>query len=183
MSRDVQISKFMSLVLRHSPEEAGLTLDENGWVDFDDLYRAIDVRFGVAKAEVERIVAENPKKRFTLINNRIRAAQGHSVGIDLQLTPSAPPAMLYHGTKTEFLASILKEGLQSQSRQHVHLSNDIETARIVARRRKGADAILAVDSSAMSNDGIVFFLSENDVWLTDHVAPRYLKHLTERDLP
>jgi putative RNA 2'-phosphotransferase len=182
MSKDVQVSKFMSLVLRHAPEEAGLTLDESGWTDFDLLCRVIEDRFHVSGAEVERIVAENPKKRFTLVDNRFRAAQGHSVEVDLALVPSTPPPRLYHGTKAEFLDGIFEEGLKSQSRQHVHLSQDIETARTVARRRKGTDTILAIDSDAMAKEGISFFLSENGVWLTDHVAPRYLKRLTEQEL-
>lgn len=91
--------------------------------------------------------------------------------------------MLYHGTKQEFLPAILREGLTSQSRQHVHLSKDIETARIVARRRKGKDVILKVDSAAMAGDGLVFFLSDNGVWLTDSVPPRYLRDISERELP
>ncbi len=182
MSRDVQISKFMSLVLRHAPEEAGLVLDDNGWVDFDQLCRVIETRFHAPKPDVERIVAENPKKRFTLEGNRIRAAQGHSVAIDLDLSPTAPPDILYHGTKLEFLGPIFEQGLKSQSRQHVHLSKDIATARIVAARRKGADAILAVDSATMAKDGTLFFLSENGVWLTSHVPSRYLKQLTEQEV-
>lgn len=182
MSKDVQISKFMSLVLRHAPEEAGLVLDDNGWVDFDRLCQVIEKRFRVQKSEVERIVAENPKKRFVLEDGRIRAAQGHSVEVDLGLLPSSPPATLYHGTKADFLGPIFEQGLKSQSRQHVHLSKDIATAKIVAARRNGQDAILAVDSGAMAHDGILFFLSENGVWLTDHVPSRYLKQLTEQEV-
>lgn len=183
MPADIQISKFMSLVLRHVPEQAGLTLDENGWADLGALCAVIERKFGASAAEVARIVVENPKKRFAIEGDRIRAVQGHSIDIDLGLAPSIPPVMLYHGTKEEFLPAILREGLTNQSRQHVHLSKDIETALIVARRRKGKDAILKVDSAAMAGDGLIFFLSDNGVWLTDHVPPRYLHSISERELP
>ncbi len=183
MPNDTQISKFMSLVLRHAPDEASLSLDENGWADFGALCTAIQAKFGAPPTEVARIVAENPKKRFALEGNRIRAVQGHSVDIDLGLSPSLPPATLYHGTKEEFLPGILQEGLTRQSRQHVHLSKDLETALIVARRRNGKNAILQVDSAAMVKDGASFFLSDNGVWLTDHVSPRYLLQMPERELP
>lgn len=179
MSKDVQISKFMSLVLRHAPEQAGLVLDENGWTDFNLLCEALETRFHVSRTDIERIVAENPKKRFTVSGNRIRAAQGHSVDIDLALTASTPPKQLYHGTKADYLGSILADGLKSQSRQHVHLSKDIETALIVARRRQGPNAILLVDSEKMAKDGVLFYQSENGVWLTEHVAPHYLTQLSE----
>src|SRR5438045_3186357 len=99
MPNDTQISKFMSLVLRHAPEEAGLSLDENGWADFDKLCAVLQSKFGASAAEIQRIVEENPKKRFAIDGNRIRAVQGHSVDIDLGLAPSVPPAILYHGTK------------------------------------------------------------------------------------
>ncbi|MFA6153854.1 RNA 2'-phosphotransferase [Mesorhizobium sp.] len=183
MPNDTQISKFMSLVLRHAPQEAGLSLDENGWADFGMLCAVIHTKFGASTADVLRIVEENPKKRFAIDGNRIRATQGHSVDVDLGLPPSVPPYMLYHGTKEEFLPSILREGLTSQSRQHVHLSNDVETALIVARRRAGKSVILQVDSAAMTRDGMSFFLSDNGVWLTNHVSPRYLTHMLERELP
>jgi len=183
MPNEVQISKFMSLVLRHAPEEAGLALDENGWADLGALCAVIERKFGASTTDVARIVAENPKKRFAIEGDRIRAVQGHSVDIDLGLAASAPPAILYHGTKDQFLPAILREGLRSQSRQHVHLSKDIETALIVARRRKGKDVILKIDSAAMAGDGLIFFLSDNGVWLTDHAPPRYLQQISERELP
>lgn len=183
MPNDIQISKFMSLVLRHAPEEAGLTLDENGWADLGALCAVIERKFGASSADVARVVSENPKKRFAIAGDRIRAVQGHSVDIELGLAPTVPPTLLYHGTKEEFLPAILREGLTGQSRQHVHLSTDIETAYIVARRRKGKDAILRIDSAAMAGDGLTFFLSDNGVWLTDSVPPRYLREISERELP
>ena len=183
MPNDTQISKFMSLVLRHALQEAGLSLDENGWANLGTLCAVIERKFGASVADVARVVAENPKKRFAIEGDRIRAVQGLSVGIDLGLAPTLPPAVLYHGTKEAFLSAILREGLLSQSRQHVHLSKDVETARIVARRRQGKDVILRIDSATMAGDGITFFLSDNGVWLTDHVPPRYLHQISERELP
>lgn len=183
MPDDIQISKFMSLVLRHAPQQAGLVLDESGWADLGALCAAIERKFGASQADVTRVVAGNPKKRFAIEGDRIRAVQGHSVDIDLGLAPSLPPALLYHGTKEDFLPAILREGLTRQTRQHVHLSKDIETARIVARRRKGKDVILQVDSAAMAGHGVIFFLSDNSVWLTDSVPSRYLRDISERELP
>jgi putative RNA 2'-phosphotransferase len=122
MPNDTQISKFMSLVLRHAPQEAGLSLDENGWADLGALCTIIQAKFGASAGDVARIVAENPKRRFAIEGNRIRAVQGHSVDVDLGLAPTIPPDALYHGTKEEFLPAILREGLTRQSRQHVHLS-------------------------------------------------------------
>lgn len=174
MPNDTQISKFMSLVLRHAPQDAGLTLDENGWTDFKRLCHVIWDRFGVSADEVRRIVNENPKKRFTIDGNRIRAAQGHSVEVDLELRPSAPPDILFHGTKEGFLPAILREGLTKQARHHVHLSPDVATAEKVAERRKGGDVVLKVDAKAMVARGFLFFLSENGVWLTDSVPPEFL---------
>ena len=135
MPNDTQISKFMSLVLRHAPQEAGLSLDENGWADLGALCAVIQAKFSASAIDVQRIVDENPKKRFAIDGNRIRAVQGHSVDIDLGLAPSVPPAILYHGTKEEFLPSILHDGLTSQSRQHVHLSKGPASWRGGAREK------------------------------------------------
>ncbi|WP_442577626.1 RNA 2'-phosphotransferase [Mesorhizobium sp. ASY16-5R] len=179
MPNDTQISKFMSLVLRHAPQEAGLVLDENGWTDFTRLCEVIRERFGVSADEVLRIVDECPKKRFTIDENRIRAAQGHSVEVDLELRPSAPPDILFHGTKERFLAAILKEGLTRQARHHVHLSSDIATATKVAERRKGDDVVLKIDAKAMAAGGFLFFLSENGVWLTNAVPPEFLSKIDQ----
>lgn len=177
MSKDTQISKFMSLVLRHAPQEAGLTLDEHGWADFGSLCGVIAEKFGVTAADVRRIVDENPKKRFSIEGGRIRAVQGHSVDVDLSLRPVTPPDVLYHGTNQRFLSAILTEGLTKQARHHVHLSPDIATATIVAGRRKGQDVLLRIDAKAMAASGLAFFLSENGVWLTDHVPPEFLSQI------
>lgn len=178
MSVDTQISKFLSLVLRHAPEEAGLALDEHGWADLNQLCAVVGQRFGASASDVRRVVEESPKKRFSIDGERIRAVQGHSIDIDLGLVRVQPPDRLFHGTKESFLQAIFREGLTKQSRQHVHLSSDTRTAVVVASRRKGKNAILEVDAMKMAAAGMDFFVSENGVWLTDRVAPEFLR-LTE----
>lgn len=176
MSNLVQTSKFLSLVLRHKPEEIGLSLDENGWTDVDELIRLVNQHGKpLTRDLLERIVTENDKKRFAFSDDgkRIRASQGHSVEIDLALTPSAPPELLYHGTATRFLDSIRATGLHSANRQHVHLSRDIETATKVGQRH-GKPAILTIRAGAMHAAGRVFYLSANGVWLTDLVPVEFI---------
>ncbi|MEI2299816.1 RNA 2'-phosphotransferase [Ensifer sp. MJa1] len=180
--RDTAVSKFMSYVLRHAPQEAGLEIDSQGWVAFSDLATAVSARFDVGKDELLRIVDESPKKRFTLSGERIRAAQGHSVAVDVGLAPQMPPKTLYHGTQADKIAAIMVAGLLKMERQHVHLSIDPETAKTVARRRRGQSAILKIDAERMHSDGGVFFLSENGVWLTETVKPDYISPLTETEI-
>jgi len=175
MSVDTQISKFLSLVLRHAPEEAGLALDEHGWADLNQLCTVVGQRFGASPSDVRRVVEESPKKRFSIDGERIRAVQGQSVDIDLGLVTTQPPDCLFHGTKESLLQAIFREGLTKQSRHHVHLSSDARTALIVASRRKGKNAILEVDARKMAPAGINLFVSENGVWLTDRVAPEFFK--------
>ena len=175
-----QQSKFLSLVLRHAPEKAGLTLDAQGWVAVDDLLA------GCAKAgqKIDRdtlaeIVATSDKKRFTLSDDgtRIRAAQGHSVTVELGHDPKEPPATLFHGTAAKSVAAIKKEGLKPGRRQQVHLSMDVETATKVGMRH-GKPVVLEVDAQAMHRSGAAFFQADNGVWLTDLVPPQYLTILT-----
>ena len=170
------LSKFLSYVLRHAPHEIGLTLGAGGWVETSDLIAKARTHGRQLTPELlHEIVATNDKKRFTLSpdRTRIRAAQGHSVEIDLDLVPTMPPQLLYHGTAAKVLDKILAEGLKPQSRRHVHLSLDRETARKVGMRH-GTPAILLVDAGRMHRDGVHFFEADNGVWLTDHVAPHYL---------
>ena len=181
--RDVDISKFMSRVLRHAPEQAGLVLDESGWTDFSALCSAVTKRFGASAEDVRRVVDENPKKRFVVEGGRIRAAQGHSVAVDLGLQPAVPPPSLFHGTKAASLRAILREGLTKQARHHVHLSPDAQTARVVALRRKGDDVILKIDAGRMAMEGFTFFKSENGVWLTDQVPPAFITSIGHEAQP
>lgn len=170
------ISKFLSLVLRHSPQTIGLELDAEGWADVPELLaRAARRQPGITREVLELVVHTNDKKRFAFNEDgsRIRASQGHSVSVDLGLEHREPPEYLYHGTVSKFIPAIRAGGLQKMSRQHVHLSGDKETATIVARRR-GVPVILVVRSGQMFRDGLVFYLSANGVWLTDAVPPAYL---------
>ncbi len=170
------ISKFMSYVLRHNPGDAGLEMDQQGWVDAHDLVVAIRERFGdFSHDDLDTIVVSSDKQRFQLIDGRIRANQGHSVSVNLDLPVMTPPAVLYHGTKLDYLPSIMANGLNKASRHHVHLSATIDIAEIVAKRRKGASVILQINTAEMPGP---FHLSENGVWLVDYVAPEYISQLS-----
>jgi putative RNA 2'-phosphotransferase len=171
---ETEVSKYMSYVLRHAPDAAGLTLDGEGWVSFDELEKALTSKYDVSRAEIIAIIENNPKKRFTLVDNRIRANQGHSVEVDLVLTVVEPPADLFHGTSAIAWHSIEREGLKKMQRHHVHLSADVETAKIVALRRKGEHVILRVDAARMFSEGHSFFVSDNGVWLAESVPVQYL---------
>ncbi|MGD1809466.1 RNA 2'-phosphotransferase [Dapis sp. BLCC M126] len=180
-SRLVKISKYLSLVLRHHPEKIGIKLDSHGWVAIEELLEAAkNHNFPIIQTELYTVVEKNDKKRFSLDSTEtfIRANQGHSVEVDLQLKPQIPPDTLYHGTVIHVIDSIKKTGLQKISRHHVHLSNDITTARNVAKRRKGKSIVLVVDAMAMSEDGYKFYLSHNNVWLVDEVPTKYLQILS-----
>ena len=178
-----RVSKFISLLLRHKPEVLDLEMDAAGWVSVEALLAGLQAQHDVTMADIEAIVAADEKGRYTLADGRIRANQGHSVTVELGLTPVAPPATLYHGTVAKFLDAILTEGLRPQARQHVHLSPDITTARQVGGRR-GKPVVLLVDCAALSSAGHLFYLSDNGVWLTDHVPSACLSVLKpERGCP
>jgi putative RNA 2'-phosphotransferase len=173
----VRTSRRISMVLRHRPESAGLTLDPNGWVPVADLLAALRI----SRAELDVIVTENDKQRFAIETRAdgielIRASQGHSrrVEIDLDLPPAAPPAILFHGTPAANLPSITRDGLRSQSRHHVHLSLDVPTASRVGHRRSADVVVLRVAAAEMAAAGHVFHRSDNGVWLTATVPPGFL---------
>ncbi|WP_433341774.1 RNA 2'-phosphotransferase [Micromonospora sp. CA-111912] len=171
----VKLSKRMSRALRHEPHRLGLTPDRAGWVLVDDLLAALRVGRDV----LDMVVAENDKQRFAVERGpdgieRIRANQGHSIPVELGLPPAAPPDRLYHGTGAAALDPIRATGLHRGGRHHVHLSEDLETARRVGARRGGAVVVFTVDAAAMARDGHVFHRSANGVWLTDAVPARYL---------
>lgn len=170
-----RIGKFISLILRHDPQKIGLTLDANGWANVDELISNSakhKVRF--TRKELEEIVVTNDKKRYSFNEDqtKIRANQGHSINIDLELEPISPPPFLYHGTPEKFVASIKEEGLKPMNRQYVHLSADKETATKVGARR-GKPYIFTILTGIMHEDGIVFYKAANGVWLTDYVDPKY----------
>ncbi|MCU0829615.1 MAG: RNA 2'-phosphotransferase [Tabrizicola sp.] len=176
MKTDKDISRFLSLVLRHEPGKIGIVLDNQGWVAIDTLLSALP--FPLERPALEKLVRESDKQRFAISSDgaMIRANQGHSVSVDLGLAASDPPEVLYHGTVEKFLPSILAEGLVKGSRHHVHLSANIETAQKVGDRR-GSAIILVVAAQQMVADGHRFFVSDNGVWLTEHVPAPYLTRL------
>jgi len=172
----VKLSKFMSLVLRHKPEVIGLQLDEHGWVSVEELMDKMNQKGKkIDREALNFIVENNSKKRFAFNDtlDKIRASQGHSIDINLGYTAQQPPEMLYHGTATRFLDSILQTGLEKRNRHHVHLTADKSTATQVGQRH-GKVIILEVLAQKMFEDGYQFFVSENGVWLTDNVPTKYI---------
>ncbi len=167
----------MSLVLRHQPETAKLTLEPGGWVPIDDLLAgAANAGMTFTRDELEEVVELCDKQRFAIdpTDTKIRANQGHSTEVDLQLEPAEPPAELFHGTPERNLAAVLQTGLVKMARHHVHLSPDTQTATKVGSRR-GKPVILIIDAARMRADGHVFYCSANGVWLVEHVPPQYLR--------
>lgn len=172
-----KISKFLSLVLRHKPEVIGISLDQNGWVGVDVLLEAMNKNGKqVDRPLLEEVVATNNKKRFAFNEDKskIRASQGHSVDIELGLKEIQPPDKLFHGTAKKNVDSIFKIGLEKRGRNHVHLSSDDITA-IKVGGRHGKPVVLVVMSGEMHRDGMKFYRSENGVYLTDSVDPRYIR--------
>jgi len=171
---NVRISKKLSRYLRHEPEKIGLQLDKAGWADVDDILAALRI----TRAQLDEVVTTNDKQRFAFSDDgtRIRASQGHSIPVELDLPRRTPPATLYHGTIARFLDDIQRTGLRPMARHHVHLSATIDTATKVGARR-GKPVILVIDAAAMDAKGTPFWLSANGVWLTDHVPPGHLRPL------
>lgn len=173
--RLVRISKYLAKHLRHEPERIGIELDEHGWVEVEALLAAAAAHgFPISRDELDQVVAGNDKQRYALEAGRIRASQGHSVTVDLDLPATGPPAVLYHGTAGRSVAAIRAEGLRPMSRHHVHLSPDRETATRVGARR-GTPVVLIVDSGAMHTAGHAFRRSANGVWLVDGVPPAFIR--------
>jgi putative RNA 2'-phosphotransferase len=175
--RKTKISKFLSLVLRHKPEEIGLTLGENGWADVAALQAAC-AAYGktFTFAELEEVVETSDKKRFAFNETRteIRASQGHSLDIEIEFESKAPPATLYHGTAEKNVGAIFAGGLQKMKRHHVHLSADTETAYKVGARH-GKPVIFVIKTESMCAEGFEFFISANGVWLVREVPPKFLE--------
>ena len=169
-------SKYISLILRHKPEVIGISLDEHGWADVDSLIRGISRSRPFTMEMLEEIVNTDEKQRYSFNEDRtlIRANQGHSVPVDVELPVVSPPEILYHGTGKKYVDSIERMGLIPKSRLYVHLSGDADTARKVGQRH-GAPYIYEVMSGQMEKDGFVFYRSVNGVWLTKTVPARYLR--------
>jgi putative RNA 2'-phosphotransferase len=173
-------SRFLSYVLRHNPAAIGLTLQDGGWVDVDSLLAAMARhRRPIDRRTLERLVAGTDKQRFQRDGDRIRAAQGHSLPVDLHLDPVTPPAVLYHGTADRFLTDIMANGLVPGRRNHVHLSADPRTATAVGARH-GRPVVLAIDAAGMHHDGHVFHHAANGVWLTTHIPPQWINRMQNR---
>jgi putative RNA 2'-phosphotransferase len=178
MNRQVELSKFIALILRHKPSVIGLTLDDHGWANVDDLIKGIrssgkNISFDVLK----EIVANDNKQRYSFNEDctKIRANQGHSINVDVELHEAIPPDVLYHGTSERSLSSIRSEGIKSMNRLYVHLSSDEETA-VKVGKRHGKPFVLLIDTKKMKEDNIVFYKSENNVWLTKYIDPKYIKN-------
>jgi len=171
-----KISKLLSLVLRHKPQAIGIQLDENGWADVATLLSKItDQKFHVSMDDLKLVVTNNDKQRFIFNEDysSIRANQGHSIEVNVELEQMIPPNKLYHGTSLKNKEDILVQGLSKMNRQHVHLSADTSTA-VTVGGRHGKPIVFIVDTKRMHEDGKFFYKSKNGVWLCDAVAPIYL---------
>ena len=169
----IRKSKTLSYLLRHNPED--LAMDSNGWVYVDDVLKKLNM----TSDDLKEIVKNNDKKRFGFNEDetKIRANQGHSIDVDVELKEIQPPTFLYHGTSPTFVKEIMKSGgLSKMKRQHVHLSSDEYAAYKVGKRHSKHlfPAILTIQSYKMYKDGFKFFLSENGVWLTEYVPKKYI---------
>ena len=169
------ISKYIALILRHKPETIGISLDEHGWADVDELIKGISKTYEFDMGMLEEIVATDNKQRYSFNEDHtlIRANQGHSVPVDVELEEVEPPETLFHGTGEKYTASIDEQGLIPKSRLYVHLSDDRETA-VKVGQRHGKPVVYVVKSGEMYKDGYVFFRSVNGVWLTKEVPIKFL---------
>ena len=173
---DITLGKFISLILRHKPEVIGITLDREGWADTCELINGINASgHSIDMETLERIVRENNKQRYSFSEDRskIRANQGHSITVDVNMREALPPEKLYHGTAERFLDSIRRDGIRKMSRQFVHLSKDTETALNVGRRH-GKPVVLVIDTKAMAAEGYIFRISDNGVWQSEDIPWRYV---------
>lgn len=171
-----ETSKFISLILRHRPETIGIALDEHGWAEVDALIEGIRKSRPFDREMLEEIVRTDNKQRYSFNEDGtlIRANQGHSIPVDVELETVVPPEVLWHGTGAKYVESIDRTGLIPKSRLYVHLSGEEETARKVGSRH-GRPVLYRVRSGLMAKDGYVFYRSVNGVWLTKEVPVRYLE--------
>lgn len=180
-SKDVELGKFISLILRHKPQVIGITLDQNGWADTQELLAGINASNRYIDMEIlERIVRENNKKRYSFNEDksRIRANQGHSISVNVEMKEMTAPDELYHGTADRFLDSIKEKGILKMNRQYVHLSADVETAKAVGKRH-GKPVVLVIDTKKMAEDGYTFWLSDNGVWQSEDIKWEYVKKIIQ----
>lgn len=180
MSRESSLdrtSKFLSLVLRHKPEVIGVTIDKNGWANVE----AILAGMNICRVTLDEIVRTDRKGRYEYneSGDKIRARQGHSVDVDVELEEKEPPSILYHGTAERFIEDILRDGIKSQSRKYVHLSENIGDAMVVGNRH-GNPLVLEIDAVKMRVDDKKFYLSRNGVWLTKYIDKQYIKSIIHK---
>lgn len=175
------ISKFISLILRHKPEIINISLDKHGWANVEELITKINQqqKYHLTFADLENIVLTDNKQRYAFNSDKtlIRANQGHSIPVDVELEQTTPPAILFHGTSSRFEQSIDEIGLKKMSRNYVHLSSDIDTASIVGKRHGGKLVIYSIDTKTMLNDGYTFYKSINNVYLINDIPAKYLRKL------
>ena len=180
-NNDIKLGRFISLILRHHPEQIGITLDSEGWADTQALLDGINASGRRIDMEtLERIVRENNKQRYSFNGDKskIRANQGHSIPVEVGMQVMTPPDRLYHGTATRFLDSIKRDGIKKMSRLYVHLTKDVETAVSIGKRH-GKPVVLVIDTKAMHKDGYTFRLSDNGVWQSEDIPWRYVVEVIE----
>lgn len=178
-NNDINLSRFISLILRHRPETIGITLDNEGWADTQKLLAGINASGRRIDMEtLERIVRENNKQRYSFNSDKtkIRANQGHSIPVEVGMREAVPPDKLYHGTASRFLDSIKRDGIKKMSRLYVHLSRDAETA-VTVGSRHGKPIVLVIDAKAMHADGYIFRLSDNGVWQSADIPWKYVTEI------
>lgn len=170
-----KVSKYIALILRHKPDAAGITLDEHGWANVKDLIKGVNKTYKLDMETLEEIVETDDKQRYAFNDDKtmIRANQGHSVDVDVELEEVVPPEYLWHGTATKYASSISRYGLVPKSRLYVHLSMDVDTALKIGERH-GNPMVYCVSALEMYNNGYKFYKSKNGVWLTKFVPIEYL---------
>ena len=175
-----RLSKEISYALRHAPWEYELEMDEDGWVSIEQLLNALhreDKWKSITQDDIQKMIDVSEKKRHEIVGNRIRAFYGHSIPMKISKIERKPPEILYHGTARRFMKSIMENGLSPQSRQYVHLSQDIETAENVGKRHDDKPCILVIDSLRAWNDGVAFYYGNEKVWLADKIPSKYITEL------
>lgn len=176
----IRTSRYISMILRHQPQKIGITLDEHGWANVDELIEGVNRTHTLDFSMLEEIVATDDKQRYSFNEDKtlIRANQGHSIPVDVELEETIPPEYLYHGTGEKYVTSIDNIGLIPKGRLYVHLSKDIQTA-VKVGSRHGKPVVYRINSKRMADDGFKFYLSVNGVWLTDRVPVEYLEKMSK----
>lgn len=173
----IELSKELSYILRHNPQKIGLAIDNEGWVDIIELVSCLRTKSQFSCLTIDDVVEMikfSEKKRHEIVNGRIRALYGHSLEQKIAMCPLHPPISLYHGTSRDSLDSIMREGLISQQRQYVHLSSKSSTAIAVGKRRDSKPVVLTINAYQAHEEGVLFYLANEDIWLADKVPAKYI---------